>query len=608
MMRRQIIAVSTAMLISCLVESASFAPIPIHHLKQSTVGFSHGFHSHRPLRHRQQSRIHPASRNHESVNTRTSVMRHASVIEPVIASTSLLQRILSHGVTTFMSNWKAYSIIPFVAGFVGWFTNYLAVQMIFFPIKWRGVPFYRVEGEPLGFFGWQGIVPAKTLKMSEAMVNTTINDLLTMEEIIQRLDPDTVADILLPSSGKIVQPFIDELLADKPTTLRSFASSYATDADGWVQQKLAHKFLRDLTKDVQNNIGSICNLRNCVVEMMMSDRSLLGKLFQISGKDELQFLTDSGLWFGFLLGMIQLVVALYWDNPWTLSMGGLVVGLATNWLALKWIFEPVSPLKIGPIVLQGLFLRRQNEVSADFAKFFASRGEQCDYLIDAMRCHRPFCELVSHHTPRAHHMFILVLTSRQLWSSMLTDATTLPEWEKLLANRFAIFTKDATFGAVDLQLKSRKLQAASAKTCATLFNYLSDLHGYVDEALEIEQTLRARMMAMTSAQFERVLHPIFEEDELTLILAGGGLGFLAGLIQQLVSTGSIILPRFSFGDQTKLISTLGSIIGLYAVSLALKPRKSLVLFMKRLIDRTRSLKKNTKRLGRYLRGQKPSSI
>jgi hypothetical protein len=37
---------------------------------------------------------------------------------------------------------------------------------------------------------------------------------------------------------------------------------------------------------------------------------------------------------------------------------------------------------------------------------------------------------------------------------------------------------------------------------------------------------------MTSAKFERVLHPIFEEDELTLILAGGFLGFAAGLIQQ----------------------------------------------------------------------------
>jgi uncharacterized membrane protein YheB (UPF0754 family) len=109
--------------------------------------------------------------------------------------------------------------------------------------------------------------------------------------------------------------------------------------------------------------------------MMMSDKSLLGKLFQISGKDELAFLTDSGLWFGFLLGMIQLAVALYWDNPWTLSIGGLIVGLATNWLALKWIFEPVNPLKIGPFVLQGLFLRCQDEVSADFSKFFATRGK-----------------------------------------------------------------------------------------------------------------------------------------------------------------------------------------------------------------------------------------
>jgi hypothetical protein len=47
------------------------------------------------------------------------------------------------------------------------------------------------------------------------------------------------------------------------------------------------------------------------------------------------------------------------------------------------------------------------------------------------------------------------------------------------------------------------------------------------------------MERMTSAKFERVLHPIFEEDELTLILAGGFLGFLAGLIQQGIETGYI---------------------------------------------------------------------
>ena len=42
------------------------------------------------------------------------------------------------------------------------FTNYLAVQMIFYPIRWRGLPIFRVEGEPLGLIGWQGESSARS--------------------------------------------------------------------------------------------------------------------------------------------------------------------------------------------------------------------------------------------------------------------------------------------------------------------------------------------------------------------------------------------------------------------------------------------------------------
>ena len=48
-----------------------------------------------------------------------------------------------------------------------------------------------------------------------------------------------------------------------------------------------------------------------------------------------------------------MAVALFFENSWTSSIGGLIVGLATNWLALKWIFEPVNPTKVGPFILQG---------------------------------------------------------------------------------------------------------------------------------------------------------------------------------------------------------------------------------------------------------------
>ena len=85
-------------------------------------------------------------RHHTTVSTTT---RHA-------ASAGAAAAMLNHGISTFTSNWKSYGLIPLVAGFVGWFTNYLAVQMIFYPIKWRGLPIYKVEGEPLGLLGWQG--------------------------------------------------------------------------------------------------------------------------------------------------------------------------------------------------------------------------------------------------------------------------------------------------------------------------------------------------------------------------------------------------------------------------------------------------------------------
>jgi uncharacterized membrane protein YheB (UPF0754 family) len=437
-----------------------------------------------------------------------------------------LSRGIQYGVTTFLADWKTFSLIPIIAAFVGWFTNYLAVQMIFYPLEWRGIPIRRVEGEPLGLFGWQGIVPAKTEKMSLAMVNTTINELLSIEEVIQRLDPHKVATILMPEVPSIVTPFVDSLIPKpfQPSVNRVIASN-----DWEPVQRLKRNFLMQLTKDVQTNILDLVNLRACVVSQMMADKSLLGRLFQKTGGQELSFLIKSGVWFGFLLGICQMLVALYWDNPWTLSVGGCIVGLATNWLALKWIFEPVTPTKVGPITLQGLFLRRQPQVSTDFANFFATK----------------------------------ILNSRQLWNSILTDPTTAPVFTKIFAKNCVDLVKSVSRGLVNTvgETTMVKVNAASKVTTANLLQYLTNLHGYVDDALGIEQTLYTEMVAMSSERFERVLHPIFEEDETTLILAGAFLGFLAGLVQQGLASGAIMLPTMR---TIKRACSLGALIVMVA--------------------------------------------
>ena len=69
---------------------------------------------------------------------------------------------------------------------------------------------------------------------------------------------------------------------------------------------------------------------------------------------------------------------------WFLPATGLLVGCATNWLALKMVFEPRTPRGIGPLSWHGLFHRRQPEVSEAYARFFSERILTSENLINAV--------------------------------------------------------------------------------------------------------------------------------------------------------------------------------------------------------------------------------
>ena len=380
--------------------------------------------------------------------------------------------------------------------------------MIFYPVKFKGLPLYRVPEVPLGLIGWQGIVPCKTRTMSEAMVNMVTTQLLSVQEVFRRLDPRHVADLLAPEVPKLSQSIIDDIVP--VNWMSSLPSNVFAGLPKQTKELIAHKnhnFLKEFTIDMQNNIGSLLSVKNCVINQMLLDRSMLGKLFQKCGQKELDFLTNSGLWFGFMLGLLQMLVALFWDNPWSLSIGGGIVGLATNWLALKWIFEPVNPTKFGPFILQGQFLKRQKEVAAEFSNFFATN----------------------------------ILTSEKMFNSILTDSETAPVFQKLFKKHFIRFANTVSAGLM-IKPEPEVIGMAATRAVEKLPNYIGVLNSYVDDKLKLKDTLRISMEHMSSEQFERVLHPIFEEDELTLILAGAVLGFAAGLVQQGLETGKIKLP------------------------------------------------------------------
>lgn len=408
----------------------------------------------------------------------------------------------------FMARPVTYLLIPVIAAIVGWFTNYLAVQMIFYPIEYGGISLWRKPEVPLGFIGWQGIVPCKTETMSVAVCEMVTTQLLTVKEAFSRLDPRQAAELLAPATPSLGLDLISDL---RPEALTSWPASWLRKVQSTggklpsFLQFFQVRFLTGVVRDMQQNIDSIFSLQDCVVSQMVQDRAKLGELFRKVGHKELDFLTNSGLWFGFLLGLIQMAVALFYDNPWTLSIGGGIVGLATNWLALKWIFEPVNPTKIGPFILQGQFLRRQKEVAAEFSKFFSEK----------------------------------ILASPQLWNSMCTNPSTTPAFVELLKGHFSTVCHALSLGSLKGRASPEMIQQVSTSVMEKLPKHVGGLHTYIDKTLGLEKTLRVRMEAMSAAKFERVLHPIFEEDELTLILAGAVLGFAAGLVQQGLETGAI---------------------------------------------------------------------
>jgi hypothetical protein len=56
----------------------------------------------------------------------------------------------------FEYQWWEYFLIPWIAGFVGFITNVLALQLTFYPLEYFGIELFRLKGEPWGIIGWQG--------------------------------------------------------------------------------------------------------------------------------------------------------------------------------------------------------------------------------------------------------------------------------------------------------------------------------------------------------------------------------------------------------------------------------------------------------------------
>lgn len=386
--------------------------------------------------------------------------------------------------------------IAICAGLIGWITNWLAVQLTFYPVEFRG----------LGrWIGWQGIIPAKAEKMATIVVERSLSRLGDLNDVFQRMEPEVITRQIIDRINPRIEEIIDEIMDERqPVLWNNLPEAVRRRTYDWARQQLPRR-VEALMADFADQITDLVDLKHLVVEELQNNRGLMNRIFQQSGDREFRFIIRSGFWFGFILGLLQAFLWLELGNIWLLVGGGFLVGAITNWIALNIIFRPVEPKLVLGVRLQGLFLQRQKEVARVWADIVAAE------LLTVERVANSMINGVHGHRTRA-----------------IIQKHIRPALDK--AGVFRIMTQVAVGATGYADLKD----ALESKAIAVSTTPFQDPGFNQERADIVAELIYERMSALPPADFQDVLRPAFQEEEWQLILIGAGLGAAIGWLQYLL--------------------------------------------------------------------------
>jgi len=384
--------------------------------------------------------------------------------------------------------------IPLIAGLVGWATNWLAIQLTFYPINFLGF-------KP--WLGWQGIIPSKAKKMATICVDSILSKIGTVSEIVDQMDPQIIAQHVLDDLNPRIEEIVDEVMCKRHRTIwLNLPKAIRKIAYQRIEQKLPAT-IQQLADEIQPKIDTLFDLKQMVVEQLEKDKTLLNKVFQECGKQEFRFIITSGLWMGFLFGLPQLLLWYLFPLPWVLPACGFLVGWLTNWVALNMIFRPVRAKKVLGIKIQGLFLRRQKEVSSTFCSIITQEVITVEKVVKAM--------IGGPHSERTR-----AIIQKHFHELVVEAAGIIKPITQLAIGVDGFADLKSETGAKAIQLSHETLHDP-------LFNQ--------ERAKVVKTIMTERMQQLPPEDFQNLLRPCFQEDEIKLIAIGGVLGACAGLGQ-----------------------------------------------------------------------------
>lgn len=406
-----------------------------------------------------------------------------------------LPEIYQNFVTDISQHWLQYCLIPIVAALIGYATKVAAVKMMFAPMEFVGWPPY---------LGWQGVVPRRAHGMAETIWSTLSDKLLSISDLVAKLEPHVVvAELEKPLNAAAEEITREVAMQFFPGFWEALTPGLRTRLVRNVQADVPAAVERML-HDIIGNIDEVFDAKEMLVSHLTRDKDLLNRIFQTAGSKEFDFIRRSGLYFGILIGCIQVPIWALTHSVWVMPLFGLFIGWFSDWMALKMVFSPREPTRyLGFITWQGLFIKRRHEVAKGYGEMIAD-------------------EVIT-----ARNIFESALSGRM--SEMLT-ATISKHAHRLIEQQLGMAKPLVVYIAGGRKIQNLKNDMAD-RLVKRMPALLRHAEAYVDTALDVRGTLVSGLQHLSPEEFENVLRPVFRQDEWKLITVGAVLGFLVGELQ-----------------------------------------------------------------------------
>lgn len=397
-------------------------------------------------------------------------------------------------------------LIPIISAFIGWSTNVLALKMTFYPLEFIGFEIKGIKavGWSLPPLGWQGIIPSKAASMAGKATDMITTKLIDVEDQFARIEPAVVAAQMGPSILRLTREVTDEVMTDQVPMWKLLSKARKEKIYARAAEEIPG-VIEEIMDDVKRHITDVFDLKAMVISYLTNNKELLNRIFLEVGDKEFRFIERSGFAFGFLFGILQAILWVYGGAPWQLPVGGLIVGYFTNVLALRMIFSPVNPINILGIKIQGLFIKRQEEVSRGYAKLVSDNVMTMENVFQEMFEGEGADRLTNIIAKHAQEGIDKTAGFNSSLIKLTSGTDTYDTIKKIVIRRFV---------------------KAAPEQIHLVFDY-------AQKALAIESTMYTRMNNLPPNEFVDFLRPVFQEDEWKLILMGALLGMAAGFLQLL---------------------------------------------------------------------------